>query len=62
MEANIALGVLEDEGIKAFLENENMTILMPMAGEGQGIKLIVSEEDRERANDILEKLNKDDNK
>jgi hypothetical protein len=57
VEANIARSVLEEEGIRAFLGDENMTTLMPMAGEGQGIKLIVAEEDREKANEILARMN-----
>jgi hypothetical protein len=57
MEANIARGMLEEEGIRAFLGDENMTTLMPMAGEGQGIKLLVAESDRERAEEILARLN-----
>jgi hypothetical protein len=57
MEANIARGMLEEEGIRAFLGDENMTTLMPMAGEGQGIKLLVAESDRERAEEILARMN-----
>jgi hypothetical protein len=57
MEANIARGMLEEEGIRAFLGDENMTTLMPMAGEGLGIKLLVAESDRERAEEILARMN-----
>jgi hypothetical protein len=42
MEANIARGMLEEEGISAWLDNENTMTIIPMLGNaGGGIRLMV---------------------
>ena len=55
--ATIARDVLENNGIPCFLTNENVTTLLPSLNfiHGGGIHLMVSEENLERADELLEK-------
>jgi predicted RNA-binding Zn-ribbon protein involved in translation (DUF1610 family) len=57
MEANIARGMLAEEGIDAFLDNENTMTIIPMLGTaGGGIRLMVPEQQKEQALSILLKV------
>ncbi len=54
VEANLAQGLLEENGIPAFLKDENMTQLYPMFNSPfGGIKLCIIRKDQERAIEIL---------
>ena len=54
-QANIVKGRLETEGIECFLTNDNLTTLFPQFTNlmGMGIDLMVSEENYEKAIEIL---------
>jgi len=52
IEANIALTMLEEEGIKCYIEDENSGIIIHMAS---GIRLMVYEEQAERAAEVIKK-------
>ncbi len=56
IEANIIKGRLESEGIECFITNENFSNLMPNLNNimGSGAQIIICEQDRERALEILE--------
>ncbi len=52
--AHIAKGMLEEDGIPAFLKDENMTQLYPMFNSPfGGIKLCIMRKDEERVIEIL---------
>lgn len=54
IDANIARGMLEEEGINAWLDNENTMTIIPMLGNaGGGIRLMVPEAQKEEAQNIL---------
>jgi hypothetical protein len=54
-EANLIKARLEDAGIPSFLTNENYSTLYPVMGNlfGAGVKVMVNEEDFEKAMDLL---------
>jgi predicted RNA-binding Zn-ribbon protein involved in translation (DUF1610 family) len=52
--ANLHLQQLEAEGIRAYLENENIATIAPyLSGAAGGIKLLVFEEQLQRATEII---------
>lgn len=54
VEAHMALGQLESEGITAFLQDEFTVTIDPVLTNAiGGIKLVVSDEDETKANEIL---------
>jgi predicted RNA-binding Zn-ribbon protein involved in translation (DUF1610 family) len=54
-DANIAKGVLEDEGVPAFLGDENVTSIAPYVSP-MGVKLQVAAHDVDRAESILNRI------
>lgn len=59
-EAHIVKGKLESEGIYCFLENENYYTLKPFyKAENDGIRLMIHEEDLERAKALIAEANPD---
>lgn len=57
MTANLRLQQLEEEGIKAYLQDENTVTIDPMLSNAiGGIKLMVHDEDLLRAKKIMEEL------
>ena len=59
IEANILLGKLQNEGINCWLQDENSATITPFfANSIGGIKLMVAEQQMERANDLLILFNK----
>ncbi len=60
IEAHIAKGVLEEEGIKSWLKDEHTLTIGPILTNAVGgIKIMVAKEDAERALDILSRLRKE---
>ncbi len=60
VDAHIARGVLEEEGINCWLKDENTLTIDPILTNAMGgIKLMVVKEQGERAKDILEQLRKE---
>jgi predicted RNA-binding Zn-ribbon protein involved in translation (DUF1610 family) len=54
MDAHIAKGMLEKEGISAWLDNENTMTVIPFLGNAAGgIRLMVTEADQEKAAALL---------
>ena len=54
IEANIVLGRLQEEGINCWLKNENLSTIAPVLFNAfGGIKLMVAEEQVERAISLL---------
>jgi hypothetical protein len=53
IEANIAKGKLEAEGVRCFLKNETITNNTGFSSMYGGIELMVGESDVERAKDLL---------
>ena len=57
MTANLRLQQLEEEGIKAYLQDENTVTIDPMLSNAiGGIKLMVHDEDLSRAKSLMEEL------
>jgi hypothetical protein len=55
IEANIVKGLLESNGIFCFLQDEHSIGINPLYNLALGgVKLIVSSEDEERANEVLD--------
>ncbi|MFN8291903.1 MAG: DUF2007 domain-containing protein [Chitinophagaceae bacterium] len=60
VDAHIAMGVLEQEGIECWLKDENTVTIDPILTNAVGgIKIMVKREDGQRAWDILENLRKE---
>jgi len=58
--AHIALGRLEEDGIKGWLKDENMVTIDPILSIAVGgIKLMVSRDDAQKAREILESINRE---
>lgn len=55
MEAEIAKGILESNGIHAKVFADNLGSMNPHLAISSGVKLLVSEEDAEKSIEILEK-------
>lgn len=55
-EAEIAKGVLEEEGIESFISKDDEGSMNPALVLTQGVKLHVFEKDEEKANEILNSL------
>jgi hypothetical protein len=63
-DANLIKGMLEDNGISCYLTNENFSSMLPHFNGmlGSGINIMVDEIDFEKANKLIEKQPKVDNK
>ena len=60
IEAHIAKGVLEEEGIRCWLKDENTVTIDPILTNAVGgIKIMVAKEDAERAWEFLTQLKKE---
>lgn len=60
IEAHIAKGVLEEEGIGCWLKDENTVTIDPILTNAVGgIKIMVAKADAERAWEVLERLRKE---
>jgi Zn finger protein HypA/HybF involved in hydrogenase expression len=60
IEAHIAKGVLEEEGINCWLKDENTVTIDPILTNAVGgIKVMVAEENAQQAREILERLRKE---
>ncbi len=60
IDAHIARGVLETEGISCWLNDENTLTVNPILTNAVGgIKILVSQDDAQKAWDILEQLRKE---
>jgi predicted RNA-binding Zn-ribbon protein involved in translation (DUF1610 family) len=57
MDAHIAKGMLEEEGIDAWLDNENTMTVIPIIGNATGgIRLMVTETDQQKATALLAQI------
>ncbi len=54
MQANLHLALLENNGIEAFIENDQEVLINPGIFSGSGILIKVLEEDYENAMQIIE--------
>ncbi len=60
VDAHIAKGVLEEEGIETWLKDENTVTINPIwTNAVGGIKLMVAKEDAQKAWDLLEKIRRE---
>jgi predicted RNA-binding Zn-ribbon protein involved in translation (DUF1610 family) len=60
VDAHIARGVLEEQGIQCWLQDENTVTIDPILTNAVGgIKIMVAKEDSEKALDILSQLKKE---
>lgn len=51
--ANIAQGMLENNGIKSVLDNATIVSVLPIPSAIGGVRLMVREEDRDKALELL---------
>ena len=56
-EAEIAKGVLDEEGIESFITKDDEGSMAPPLQFTQGVRLHIFEKDLEKANEILNSLN-----
>lgn len=53
--ANIAQGMLENNGIKSVLDNATIVSVLPIPSAIGGVRLMAREEDRDKALELLKK-------
>ena len=60
-EAEIARGVLEDEGVESFISKDDEGSMYPSLRLTEGVRLHIFEKDIDKANDILNSLDSGEN-